>query len=356
MSNIINVFFATNRNQHHASREQKEIYKTGIAFGAKLSGYDGKALRFGKAEIEVNDNAQATIKSITVAKENETTRSPKGKARYGSTEIYESLRKVALESKDNILFIIHGYANDFESGLIGAAEIGATQKRSNVFAFCWPSAEVAIGLNYGCARDLAEISGHAIGRSFAILLRYLNKVTKEERCNRKVDVIAHSMGNYALRHAVQSMKSELLLDTGVRLFDDLILVAADDDNDTLEHEDGIAPLIPFVRAVTVYYSRWDIALQYSDRVKCNPDRLGQYGPRNMTSISDKVVAVDVSDALDQDQGAFINHWYHRSSHTKILVDDMHRTLTYMGADAFDPEHFPNRVPVRDRGPRRYILK
>lgn len=355
MGKMINVFFATNRNQYHASREQKKIYTSNIAFGGGLSGYDGKALRFGKAKVYVGDDVQAKIKSVVVAKENETTRTPNGKARHGSTEIYKMVRQVALKSKDNILFIVHGYANDFEGGLLGAAKIGAIQNRLNIFAFCWPSAEIPIGINYGIARDLAEISGQAIGRSFAILLRYLNKVKEEERCERKVDIVAHSMGSYALRHAVQSMKSGLL-DAGVRLFDDLVLVAADDDNDTLERDDGIAPLLPFIRAVTIYYSRWDIVLQYSDRVKFNPDRLGQYGPRNMANTPDKVVAIDVSDALDQDRDAFINHWYHRSPHTKKLIDDMHRTFTYSGADAYDSRHFPNREPLKERGPRRYLLK
>ncbi len=354
MRTDVQVYFGTNRNQFRANNSQAKIYVDKIAFGSDLSGFDGQALRFGKAAVSFSDDFVGAVTQVNVAAEDVLPSSANSRPRVGSREIYDELRRAALSSPENIIVVLHGYANSFESGLTGAAELGGLLDRPNVFTFCWPSGEIAVGLNYGHARKMARTSGDAIGRAFDILLRMLGTLRDEDRCHRKVDIIAHSMGNYALRQAVQRMKPHLETPAGNRLFDDLLLVAADDDNDTLERDDGIAPLLPHVRAATVYYSRWDLALQYSDRVKFNPDRLGQYGPRNLSVISEKVVAVDVTETLDQDDDILINHWYHRSPNSRTVLADMKRTLEFRGADPADPSHFPNRKKL-DTGPRRYRL-
>ena len=261
----------------------------------------------------VPKGGEGTLKEVYVASEELLPSSEKGKIKVGSAEIYNEVRTAVSSGDGDLLFVVHGYANSFANGLIGAAEIAEWVGHANAFAFCWPSQDLALGINYGAARRNARISGEAIGRAFAILLGFLARMHKEgQSCDRRIDVIAHSMGNYALRNAVQLMRTQLESDDAVRLIDDLILVAADDDNDTLEIETGIAPIVSLVSNVTVYYSRADWVLQYSDKVKLNPDRLGQTGPRTMSKTADIVVAVDVTDVIKGDTfQTFLDHWCHR---------------------------------------------
>ncbi|MFP3386352.1 alpha/beta hydrolase, partial [Tritonibacter sp. SIMBA_163] len=88
----------------------------------------------------------------------------------------------------------------------------------------------------------------------------------------RIHLLAHSMGNFALRHAVQGMRLHVG-DQLPRLFDEVLLMAADADNDALSHPDKLAPLERLARRVTTYYNVQDLALVVSDWTKLNPDRL-----------------------------------------------------------------------------------
>ena len=344
----ITVYFSTNRMPF---KTNKAKYASGIAFGADLSVYEGRSLRFGRAIVEVPAGGKGTVREVVVAEENLTPNKANASPLFGSRLIFDSVRKSVAEGDGDVLFTLHGYANDFEGGLAGAAEIAERVGRSSVFAFCWPSQDLAIGVNYGAAREKARISGEAIGRAYRILLRFLDELAKQDQqCDRKVDLIAHSMGNYALRHAIQAMKKDLEDGSATRLIDDLVLVAADDDNDTLELATKMAPILPFARTVTVYHSRKDIVLQWSDRVKFNPDRLGQTGPRNMNATADNVVAVDVTEIIEDPVDGFLDHWYHRE--TPRVIVDIKATLDYKG---IDPGEIPGRVPI-PTARRRYLMK
>jgi len=351
MPKDIRVFYATNRRPFDIDRKKDPRYVDGLGFGKKLSSSDGQALRFGEAAVSVAEGGKGTLVRVAVAPESLVAERPGKGLLLGSAKVYEALRQVAMTSEKHILVVLHGYANDFESGLVGAAEIAERVGRDNVFAFCWPATDKAIGFNYWEAREGARDSGIAVGRAFGILLRFLRQIAVEDRCYRKVDLMAHSMGNYALRVAVQAMKRELLSSDAVSIIDDLVLVAADDDNFTLarDFEEGIAPLVPNVRSVTVYYSRKDYVLQWSDKVKLNPDRLGQTGPRNMAETDDRVVAIDVTELLSDSPDGWLDHWYHRQ--TPAVMADMKAVLDYEGPD---PGSLPNRRAL-PAGPRRFRL-
>jgi esterase/lipase superfamily enzyme len=348
----IRVFYATNRRPIAIEPATDPVYADGTRFGSDLSSSDGKALRFGEAEVMVPRAGEGKLLRVDVAPENLTAGEEGGRLLLGSAKVYDELRGIAQTASKHILVVIHGYANDFEGGLIGAAEIAERTGRDAVFAFCWPAKDAASGLNYWGAREWARDSGEAIGRAFGILLRFLKTVNAEDRCDRKVDLVAHSMGNYALRGAVQFMRRELEHPDAVSLIDDLVLVAADDDNDTLARDniEGIALLVPKVRCVTVYYSRLDYVLQWSDKVKMNPDRLGQTGPRSMAETDDRVFAIDVSDCVVDAGDGWLDHWYHRRS--PAVMRDLKALLDYEGPD---PGSLPRREAL-PAGPRRYRLR
>ncbi|MGE0716763.1 MAG: alpha/beta hydrolase [Alphaproteobacteria bacterium] len=350
MARTITVYFATNRMPFEVAKNRKAFFGSDIGFGDDLGPFDGKALRFGRAEVSVPEGGEGKLQKVVVADEKLMPTGKDGKVFVGSAQVFEELRQATQEGDGDVLVVLHGYANSFEGGIVGAAEVAERVGKSCAFAFCWPSGDLAAGINYGWARERARISGEAIGRAFAALLRFLNKLAEEDRsCNRRVDVMAHSMGNYALRNTVQAMLPHLRGEDAVRIVDDLVLVAADDDNDTLERLDGIAPLVPFCRRVTVYHSRKDYVLQYSDRVKFKPDRLGQTGPLNIGATADNVVAIDVTDVVGEPIDGFLDHWYHRR--TPQVIADIGALLVDKGPD---PGALPNRQPLPTAF-RRYRL-
>src|SRR3546814_5030215 len=80
------------------------------------------------------------------------------------------------------------------------------------------------------------------------------------------------MGNWALRGAVQAMRT-FVGNNIPPLFDEVILAAADEDDDTLQMGHKVGPLLRGCRRVTVYYNHQDLALKASDYAMGNPDRL-----------------------------------------------------------------------------------
>ncbi|MCC7276432.1 MAG: alpha/beta hydrolase [Alphaproteobacteria bacterium] len=350
MAKTVTVYFATNRMPFELRANQKPFFGSRIGFGPDPGPFDGKALRFGRAEVVLEPGGEGTLKKVAVADEKLLPTGKDGKIIVGSAQIFEELRRATMEGDGDVLVVLHGYANTFEGGIVGAAEVAERVGRTNVFAFCWPSGEIAAGLNYPEARERARLSGEAIGRAFGALLRYLDALAKKDKaCGRHVDVVAHSMGNYALRNTVQAMRSHLAGPDAIRIVDDLVLVAADDDNDTLERDDGIAPVVPFARRVTVYHSRKDFVLQFADRVKFRPDRLGQTGPKNIGLTADNVVAIDVTDVIGDPVDGFLDHWYHRR--TPQVIADIRATLEDKGPN---PGAILNRIALPTAF-RRYRL-
>jgi len=114
------------------------------------------------------------------------------------------------------------------------------------------------------------------------------------------------MGNYVLRHALQQTRK---IQNGVglsRIFDNIILTAADEDNDAFDHDHKLAKLPELAQRITVYFNNGDLALAASDKTKGNPDRLGHDGAAKPHQIPAKVVLVDVSDVVT----GVTEHSYH----------------------------------------------
>ncbi|MDF7775829.1 alpha/beta hydrolase [Sphingomonas sp. AOB5] len=116
------------------------------------------------------------------------------------------------------------------------------------------------------------------------------------------------MGNYVLRQGVQAIRAKEPTKL-VRMFDQVILAAADEDDDTFEHEDKLRVLPTLARRITVYYNRSDRALLISDTTKANPDRLGSEGPRMLDLLPKKVIIVDCS-RIAQDADPLSRHSYY----------------------------------------------
>jgi esterase/lipase superfamily enzyme len=133
------------------------------------------------------------------------------------------------------------------------------------------------------------------------------------------------MGNWALRGAVQAMRT-FVGNNIPPLFDEVILAAADEDDDTLELNHKVAPLLRGCRRLTVYYNHQDLALKASDYAMGNPDRLGRSGPAGAETPPKKVSVVNVApNVIWQAKGASAwtadptGHQYFRNN-TRVRQD------------------------------------
>jgi esterase/lipase superfamily enzyme len=231
----------------------------------------------------------------------------------------------------------------------------------NVFAFCWPSdGEMVPFLSYYSDRDDAQISGIAIARAMLKLREWLIRLSLEHAtggkrrfCNQRIHLVAHSMGNYAFRHAVQSMCGEL----NGRLepiFDQVFLMASDEDDDTFEKAHKLGVLPELARAIHVYYSTSDVPLdQLADVTKMLPDRLGTQGPRNKDGLHRKINLVDCT-SVDW-TGSIAHGWHQYYRLRREVYEDVRQILSGIlprdvSGREFLPEERAYRIlPLADRG-------
>ena len=315
---MIDVYFGTNRNPLPA-RDPRD-------FGHQLNNR-GSFLRFGKAQ--VSDELDS-VEEVAVAPER--LRPGRRSQLLGSNTIFAEIRESMRAGVDTVLFI-HGFNYSFHEALIDAALLKRTYETAETpytfFVFSWPSdGSLMPYIAYANDRADARTSGAALGRGLLKLGEYVRRVSNElgprvrsdlgrdaeaarlrkELCAGRLHLMAHSMGAYALRHAVQGMRREVGDDLP-RLFDEILLIAADEDADAFEHDHKLALLPRLGRRVTVYHNREDIPLAISDLTKGNPDRLGGDGPAHPHLLPAKVTVVDCTDVVE----GFQEHRYHNNN-------------------------------------------
>ena len=285
------IYFATNRNPNNAQPPTD--------FGKGFSDTGLGDLRFGQAKVK---RGVLDPKSIQVLPDN---------SAQGSEALFQQLREsMKAQSLDSLLFI-HGFNVSFKAAVESAAKIGERYSKlsnktyqPNIFVFSWPSdGEVTSYVN---DRHDAEASGYAFARGLMKLATFLKSGNPDEACQQKVNLMAHSMGNYVLRNALQQAQKINNSTSLSRIFDNVILTAADEDNDAFEFDHKLAKLPELAQRITVYFNNGDLALAASDLTKGNPDRLGHDGPSKPHQISSKVVIVDASDVVK----GISEHSYH----------------------------------------------
>src|SRR5213079_1194558 len=119
---------------------------------------------------------------------------------------------------------------------------------------------------------VAGQSGLPLMRFFANLLPIISDA--RDRGNR-VFLIAHSMGNWALQAAVESWFSHS--NGAAFLFDEAILVAADERYDTFEFPPPgrLSELHRLSNRISIYFSTADAVLALSTAINLGAKRLGQ---------------------------------------------------------------------------------
>jgi len=307
----IRVFFATNRNHQPTNKLQ--------AFGGRFNPDGVAALRFGHADFKKAASGPQ-LAEVTVYPEHVA-----GDVIVGGSERFlDALRGLMKGGRSDTLVFIHGFNVTFrgalEAGARLAQEVSVEGRPVNIVVFSWPSDGQAVPLmSYYSDREDARASGAAIARAYLKLRDYLVKLDSVEYCERRLHLLAHSMGAYLLRQGLQALiaKDPNAL---TRFFDQIMLAAPDEDDDAFESDSKLKLLPRLGRQVTVYFNPNDRALVISDKTKSNPDRLGSDGPRLIDLIPKKIVLVDCRNvAGDADPLAHHSYYIRSRAMTRDLA-------------------------------------
>jgi esterase/lipase superfamily enzyme len=299
----IRVYFATNRNYQPDNKL--------MIFGKHFNPDGVAALRFGYAEYDKGEKGPS-LTGVTVYDDITGPKDETG----GSRNLLGDLHKAMAGKRSDTLVFIHGFNVSFLGALEAAAQLADQVKiagsEMNVVVFSWPSdGEKVPWMSYYSDREDARASGPALARAYLKMQEFVAGLKEEEHCQRCLHLLAHSMGAYVLRNGVQAI---LAKDPNkvTRLFDQIILAAPDEDDDTFETDQKLRLLPRLGRRVTVYFNRNDRALIVSDKTKSNPDRLGSDGPRLTDLIPKKVALVDCRNvAMSADK--LVGHSYYINS-------------------------------------------
>jgi len=302
----LRIYFATNRN--YLPDNQVAV------FGGQFNPDGIAALRFGWADFDPTQKSPLQTVHVYPDPKPEpagAAASAASKTKTGSTAFLDDLR-VAMRNGTDTLIFIHGFNVSFTDALKAggalASQITINDKPINVVVFSWPSDGKAIPyMSYYSDREDARTCGAALARTYLKLYDFMLGLDEEEYCNRSLHLLAHSMGNYVLRNGLQALRAKDPTKV-VRLFQEIVLAAPDEDDDAFDTDEKLRPLPGLGRRVTVYYNQNDRALLISDKTKGNPDRLGSDGPRMLDLLPKKVFVVDCS-RVAKEGDPMIQHSY-----------------------------------------------
>lgn len=288
------IYFATNRDPNSLSQPTD--------FGENFSVNGLTDLRFGWADFAPDNLEHYTLsvadEYLDVGLENASVNDFSGQ-KLGSAAVFDMIKAEMQTNRQDCALFIHGYNCSFDEALKNTAQLKRFLMDLPMIyiVFTWPSDGSLLPFKaYASDRDDARASGVALGRGILKLADFLHGIRPQDYCGQRVHLLVHSMGNYALRWAVQAIKNfsgpQLR-----RLLEQVVLFAADEDDDAFEHDYKLRDLPDLARRVTVYHNPSDKALLISDFTKGNPDRLGASGPRNSRLLPDKVSVVNCESVL-----------------------------------------------------------
>jgi len=305
------IYFATNRDPNDSNNPTD--------FGSHFSPNGLTDLRFGWADVSGSDLDQYVLsvapESMDVGLANAKINDLSGQV-LGSKTVFEAARQEMITQKQDCVISIHGFNCTFRETIQQTAQIKQFygELPMTYFLFTWPSDGSMLPFKaYASDRDDARASGVALGRGLQKLANFLRGARPEDYCGQNVHLFAHSMGNYALRWALQEIKGSSGGNLR-RLLEQIVLFAADEDDDAFEFAYKFQSLPDMARRVTVYHNPGDKALVLSDFTKGNPDRLGAGGPRNSRALPDKVSVVNCEPVVSFKEDP-TGHEYYRVNRT-----------------------------------------
>lgn len=282
--------------------------------------------------------------------------------KLGSLAMFADLQADMQQGRD-VLVLIHGFNVSWEEAVGTAAAFEAMLNRDvgatlgvRVILFTWPSDGQALPwVSYKSDRSDARGAAGAVGRAMLKLRDFLHQLGREVRlkgvaeaatrerlaalgvtresevaravaraeatelCGHNIHLLAHSMGNFVLQHALQRVGDFSPGPTLPRMFEHVFLAAPDVDDTVLEHGQAMERVHQIGQAVAIYHNPNDTALRISDTTKGNPDRLGQRGAARPQALHQKIYQVDCSAVVS----GLTQHSYYTNG---IIANDIRRAL------------------------------
>lgn len=208
------------------------------------------------------------------------------------------------------LLFIHGFANTFNNAVCRAAQLvefyGAAGTTIVPLAFSWPSDGKLVDLNnpfhvvsgaiehYRSDQKDSDASGPALARLLREVLRARGRLKAK---GRGLVLLAHSMGNHALGAGLVAFANGLLTTEAKGLFDQAVLMAADEVPQAFGRKQPLASLPFLARQVTVG-TNVDPVLSDISRAVNDGQRLGYAGPSGLFELPENVAVVDYFRGLE----------------------------------------------------------
>ncbi|WP_417377934.1 alpha/beta hydrolase [Gimesia sp.] len=281
------------------------------------------------------------------------------------------LNKIKESECKQILLYIHGYANQPADIFKAAQEFQSLCNKSKrkevlVVPLIWPcSSENSIASNYWDDQKSADASGYAFSRVIQRFIEWRNSPDNDpelDPCLKRINVLAHSMGNRVYRETLYNWNYYDLPDGVPLIFRNSFLIAADVVNETLEPGQKGEHICNASRNVVVYYASDDLALRASKganlKSKIASRRLGHSGPEDLTRVPKNVYSVDCDDIntqYDYPKG----HTYFRSGTRKgqsgvvfkhifevLLTGRVPEKTSLINTSILEPARVPSKISTR----------
>lgn len=225
-----------------------------------------------------------------------------------------------------MLLYIHGYSNMPEDVFKAAIEFqqlcdSASREEVLVVPVIWPcDGDFGIVQDYWDDQKSADASAPAFARALCRFIEWReSKLNNPDTspCLKRINILAHSMGNRVLRETLCHWNSYDLADGVPLIFRNTFLVAADIENESIHRGEKGQLICDASRNVVVYFASDDLALRSSKAAnlknKIASRRLGHSGPENMELTPGNVYIVDCDDINNEYD--LKGHTYFRSGRT-----------------------------------------
>ena len=200
-------------------------------------------------------------------------------------------------------------------------ELCDTEKANEIIVVpvIWPcDNDIGIVKDYWDDQKSADSSGIPFARALSRFLEWRDSNLNDPEsnpCLKRINVLAHSMGNRVLRETLCSWDQYDLASGVPLLFRNTFLVAADIENESIHRGQRGQLISDSSRNVVVYYASDDMALRASKasnlKNKIASKRLGHSGPEDMNLSPGNVYRVDCDD---------VNNKYDLKGHTYFRMD------------------------------------
>ena len=237
------------------------------------------------------------------------------------------LSELKASSYRQILLYVHGFSNLPEAVFAAAGEFQqlcnqAAAQEVLVVPIIWPcDDDLGVVQDYWDDQKSADASAPSFARALCRFMEWRNSNLNNpdtDPCLKRINVLAHSMGNRVLRETLAAWDKYDLADGVPLIFRNTFLVAADIENESIHRDQRGKLICDASRNVVVYYASDDMALRASKAAnlknKIASRRLGHSGPENMDLVPKNVYTVDCDDVNNAYDPK--GHSYFRSGRTK----------------------------------------